>query len=57
MHHIQLHSIVVVVLNCIILVFYTEGEAMLISMVSRSVLHYYHFQRRVHAISFSPDGS
>ncbi len=34
----------------------TEGEAMLISMRSKSVLHYYHFHRPVHAISFSPDG-
>ncbi|KAK2188503.1 hypothetical protein NP493_130g01036 [Ridgeia piscesae] len=33
-----------------------DGEAMLISLISRSVLHHYHFHRPVHAVSFSPDG-
>ncbi|KAI0226931.1 Periodic tryptophan-like protein 2 [Lamellibrachia satsuma] len=33
-----------------------DGEALLISLVSRSVLHHYHFHRPVHAIRFSPDG-
>lgn len=33
-----------------------DGEAMLISLISRSVLHHYHFHRPVQAVSFSPDG-
>ncbi|XP_013385709.1 periodic tryptophan protein 2 homolog [Lingula anatina] len=33
-----------------------EGEAILISLVSKTVLHSYHFHRPVHAIKFSPDG-
>ncbi|KAK2164936.1 hypothetical protein LSH36_57g02051 [Paralvinella palmiformis] len=33
-----------------------DGEAMLISLISRTVLHSYHFHRPVNSISFSPDG-
>ena len=33
-----------------------EGEALLISLISKTVLHYFHFHRQVLAVSFSPDG-
>jgi periodic tryptophan protein 2 len=33
-----------------------DGEAMLINLRSKSVIHNYHFHRKVNAISFSPDG-
>ncbi|XP_074651858.1 periodic tryptophan protein 2 homolog [Tubulanus polymorphus] len=33
-----------------------EGEAMLISMISKTVLHYHHFHGSVNSISFSPNG-
>ncbi|BFZ24305.1 hypothetical protein BsWGS_27344 [Bradybaena similaris] len=34
-----------------------EGEAFLISLVSRSVIGNYHFHKEVHQVKFSPDGS
>ncbi|XP_053398750.1 periodic tryptophan protein 2 homolog [Mercenaria mercenaria] len=34
-----------------------DGEALLCSLISKTVLHRYHFHRDVHAIKFSPDGS
>ncbi|XP_077149662.1 periodic tryptophan protein 2 homolog [Ranitomeya variabilis] len=33
-----------------------EGSALLISLVTKSVLNHFHFQQPVHAVSFSPDG-
>ncbi|CAG2197243.1 PWP2 [Mytilus edulis] len=33
-----------------------SGEALLCSLISKSVLHSYHFHRPVHQIKFSPDG-
>ncbi|KAL5012052.1 hypothetical protein ScPMuIL_010603 [Solemya velum] len=33
-----------------------EGEALLCSLISRTVLHTYHFHKPVHSIRFSPDG-
>ncbi|XP_056410570.1 periodic tryptophan protein 2 homolog [Hyla sarda] len=33
-----------------------EGSALLISLVTKSVLNHFHFQRPVQAVSFSPDG-
>nr|CAD7203149.1 unnamed protein product [Timema douglasi] len=36
--------------------FLTAGEAHLISMVSRTVVHKYHFKRQVRCLKFSPDG-
>lgn len=32
------------------------GDALLVSLVCRSVLHHFHFKGSVHSISFSPDG-
>ncbi|XP_029644445.1 periodic tryptophan protein 2 homolog isoform X2 [Octopus sinensis] len=33
-----------------------EGEALLCSLISRSVLHRFHFHGPVHSVKFSPDG-
>nr|XP_023648696.1 periodic tryptophan protein 2 homolog [Paramormyrops kingsleyae] len=33
-----------------------DGAALLISLVSRAVLHHFHFHKPVHSVSFSPDG-
>lgn len=33
-----------------------EGAALLISIVTKSVINHFHFQQPVHAVSFSPDG-
>lgn len=33
-----------------------EGAAVLVSMISKSVLHHFHFHKPVHSIKFSPDG-
>ena len=35
---------------------FSDGEAMLCSLVSKTVLHTYHFHRPVNDIKFSPDG-
>lgn len=32
------------------------GNALLVSLVCRSVLHRFHFKGSVHSVSFSPDG-
>lgn len=32
------------------------GNALLVSLVCRSVLHHFHFKGSVHSVSFSPDG-
>ncbi|XP_012634527.2 periodic tryptophan protein 2 homolog [Microcebus murinus] len=32
------------------------GSALLVSLVSRAVLHHFHFKGSVHSVSFSPDG-
>ncbi|KAB1283819.1 Periodic tryptophan protein 2-like protein [Camelus dromedarius] len=32
------------------------GDALLVSLVCRSVLHHFHFKGAVHSVSFSPDG-
>lgn len=32
------------------------GDALLVSLAYRSVLHHFHFKGSVHSISFSPDG-
>lgn len=32
------------------------GEALLVSLVCRSVLHRFHFKGSVHSVCFSPDG-
>ena len=32
------------------------GNALLVSLVCRSVLHHFHFKGAVHSVSFSPDG-
>lgn len=32
------------------------GDALLVSLVCRSVLHHFHFKGCVHSVSFSPDG-
>lgn len=34
----------------------TGGNALLVSLVCRSVLHNFHFKGAVHSVSFSPDG-
>lgn len=34
----------------------TGGDALLVSLVCRSVLHHFHFKGAVHSVSFSPDG-
>ena len=41
-------------LPCVFVV--VDGDAMLVSMISRTVLHHFHFHRPVKAIVFSPDG-
>jgi len=33
-----------------------DGEALLCSLISKTVLHTYHFHAPIHAIKFSPDG-
>lgn len=33
-----------------------DGAALLISLITRAVLHHFHFHKPVHSISFSPDG-
>ncbi|CAC5425132.1 PWP2 [Mytilus coruscus] len=33
-----------------------SGEALLCSLISKSILHSYHFHRPIHQIKFSPDG-
>uniref|UniRef100_A0A8C6SDY2 PWP2 small subunit processome component n=1 Tax=Neogobius melanostomus TaxID=47308 RepID=A0A8C6SDY2_9GOBI len=33
-----------------------DGAALLVSLITRAVLHHFHFHRPVHSISFSPDG-
>nr|XP_033797593.1 periodic tryptophan protein 2 homolog [Geotrypetes seraphini] len=33
-----------------------EGAALLISLLSKSVLHQFHFHKPVHSVTFSPDG-
>ncbi|XP_078089197.1 PWP2 small subunit processome component isoform X2 [Mustelus asterias] len=33
-----------------------EGATLLVSLISKSVLHHFHFHTRVHSVSFSPDG-
>ncbi|GCC44320.1 hypothetical protein chiPu_0028753, partial [Chiloscyllium punctatum] len=33
-----------------------DGDALLVSLISKAVLHRFHFHARVHSISFSPDG-
>uniref|UniRef100_A0A8C8S8V7 Small-subunit processome Utp12 domain-containing protein n=1 Tax=Pelusios castaneus TaxID=367368 RepID=A0A8C8S8V7_9SAUR len=33
-----------------------EGAALLVSMISKSVIHQFHFQKPVHSVCFSPDG-
>lgn len=33
-----------------------EGAALLVSLISKSVIHQFHFQRPVHSVSFSPNG-
>ncbi|XP_029941900.1 periodic tryptophan protein 2 homolog [Salarias fasciatus] len=33
-----------------------DGAALLVSLVTRAVLHHFHFHRAVHSVSFSPDG-
>ncbi|KAL4230154.1 U3 snoRNP protein [Mactra antiquata] len=34
-----------------------DGEALLCSLISKTVLHRYHFHKNIHSIKFSPDGS
>uniref|UniRef100_W5M7N2 PWP2 small subunit processome component n=1 Tax=Lepisosteus oculatus TaxID=7918 RepID=W5M7N2_LEPOC len=33
-----------------------DGAALLVSLVTREVLHHFHFHKPVHCVSFSPDG-
>ncbi|OXB69630.1 UNVERIFIED_CONTAM: hypothetical protein H355_014030, partial [Colinus virginianus] len=33
-----------------------EGAALLVSLIGKSVIHQFHFHKRVHSVSFSPDG-
>lgn len=33
-----------------------DGAALLVSLITRAVLHHFHFHKPVHSISFSPDG-
>uniref|UniRef100_A0A8C9TWP7 PWP2 small subunit processome component n=1 Tax=Scleropages formosus TaxID=113540 RepID=A0A8C9TWP7_SCLFO len=33
-----------------------DGAALLVSLVTRAVLHHFHFHKPVHSVSFSPDG-
>ncbi|XP_043557373.1 PWP2 small subunit processome component [Chiloscyllium plagiosum] len=33
-----------------------DGDGLLVSLISKAVLHRFHFHARVHSISFSPDG-
>ncbi|XP_066476131.1 periodic tryptophan protein 2 homolog [Tiliqua scincoides] len=33
-----------------------EGAALLVSLISKSVIHQFHFQKPVHSVSFSPNG-
>ncbi|XP_034279782.1 periodic tryptophan protein 2 homolog [Pantherophis guttatus] len=33
-----------------------EGSALLVSLISKSVIHRFHFQKPVHSVCFSPDG-
>uniref|UniRef100_UPI00358E2AAB periodic tryptophan protein 2 homolog isoform X2 n=1 Tax=Myxine glutinosa TaxID=7769 RepID=UPI00358E2AAB len=33
-----------------------EGAAVLVSLLSKAVLHHFHFHKPVHSVSFSPDG-
>uniref|UniRef100_UPI00398EB067 PWP2 small subunit processome component n=1 Tax=Pristiophorus japonicus TaxID=55135 RepID=UPI00398EB067 len=33
-----------------------EGAALLVSLISKCVLHHFHFHTRVHSVCFSPDG-
>ncbi|KAK7893540.1 hypothetical protein WMY93_022692 [Mugilogobius chulae] len=33
-----------------------DGAALLVSLITRAILHHFHFHKPVHSISFSPDG-
>ena len=37
-------------------VLFSDGEALLCSLISKTILHTYHFHSYIHAIKFSPDG-
>lgn len=41
---------------CFILNVFIVGEAHIISMVSKMIIHTYRFKRRVRCVKFSPDG-
>ncbi|KAL3880486.1 hypothetical protein ACJMK2_032721 [Sinanodonta woodiana] len=42
--------------TCTMILVNEEGEAYLVSLISKTVLHTYHFHKPVHDIKFSPDG-
>ncbi|XP_052797070.1 periodic tryptophan protein 2 homolog [Mya arenaria] len=42
--------------GCTFIAVCEDGEALLCSLVSRTVLHTYHFHAPIHAVRFSPDG-
>lgn len=33
-----------------------EGEAQIISLISQTIIHRYHFKRKVKTVKFSPNG-
>lgn len=43
--------------GCTFIAVSEDGEALLCSLISKTILHRYHFHRNIHAIKFSPDGS
>ncbi|KAM9695578.1 periodic tryptophan protein 2 homolog isoform 3-T3 [Trichechus inunguis] len=42
--------------GCLAIIVDEGGDALLVSLVCRSVLHHFHFKGSVHSVSFSPDG-
>ncbi|KAK7097896.1 periodic tryptophan protein 2 homolog [Littorina saxatilis] len=54
--HLNFTSIAVSPDGCLMILVNEEGEALLCSLVSRSVVGTYHFHNKVHCVKFSPDG-
>ena len=57
-HHLQIIVKIDMLSVCCWLTFvlFSDGEALLCSLISKTILHTYHFHSYIHAIKFSPDG-
>lgn len=42
--------------GCLLLAVNEHGEAHIISLISQTIIHRYHFKRKVKTVKFSPDG-